>query len=687
MSRILFSLRWLGARGQQLDLITNGLREVPGMAAVGGCEAPSRRRAWKGPTRSEAKGHAQGIILMGIMLCGLSFSAWSQERPAFRSDSLMAAWPLDSVEVDDAVGAFPKQALAALKQLSISGYYRFVTNYRHLDQSYKHLEATPNNLFVGDDSQIPQLMLNINGSVLKNTSFGTDLYLWTPMTGTGASENVKGLNLGVSLYGTYNSSVGSFTVRAGGINWYSLSPFTFQTNKGYNRYSVFERNPWDPNTATMGARYETFYKSGGINQDQRWGQQAFQGVIVEAKSLPLGFSGSMMYGKTQLNGGLSPLPNNSFGGMIKKEYGDHFISFNTFNNLSFTDSTQKQTVGFNVATLEFKNKFKNLLIKGEVGLGRAFDQRLSGNWGEAISLKFSTDVAGKSPLELHVYRVSPNVINNSAIFINTSIEQAVISNNNTATQPVLPAVASAMVPIGQMTNNRQGFDLNSQIDIGKLKLALGYSNSMELDGLSSKLTYGHPINNLVLAHFWRWDFPSNVGPYNNLSKVYRAVYETLVLTAIDPVTGTTAAKKYFNTLEVNAKYKTRIFKRDLHLFYLGQFNSAQNYLSPATVFTEKAYLRTYYHQFEAYYALTPSVIWCSYLGYERIVANYATQTDLVSRRPKNQTGLSIGTGFDIRLSKGAGLYLRQRWVDYKDTSFDKDRYNGFETTAEIKIFF
>jgi hypothetical protein len=39
------------------------------------------------------------------------------------------------------------------------------------------------------------------------------------------------------------------------------------------------------------------------------------------------------------------------------------------------------------------------------------------------------------------------------------------------------------------------------------------------------------------------------------------------------------------------------------------------------------------------------------------------------------------------MSKGAGLYLRQRWMNYKDANFSKDAYQGFETTAEIKIFF
>ena len=279
------------------------------------------------------------------------------------------------------------------------------------------------------------------------------------------------------------------------------------------------------------------------------------------------------------------------------------------------------------------------------------------------------------------------MINNSSAFINSSVKESLLITENTTTRPVLPAVASAMVPIGQLVNNRQGVDLNTQIDIGKIKTSFGYNYSEEISNASSQLTYSHPINSLALAHFWRWDFPSNVGPYNNLSKIYRTVYETVSLTKLDPATGLPLKRKYFNNLELNTKFKSKLLGRDYYIYYLGQYSSAQLYASPVTVFTEKALLRTYYHQLETYYVLSKSIVWCNYAGYERIIGNYETQTDAESKRPKNQTGYSLATGFDIRLSKGAGLYIRQRWMDYKDSSFKKDTYKGFETTVEVKIFF
>lgn len=584
-------------------------------------------------------------------------------------------------------GLFPKQAKEALSSVQIGGYYRFFTNFRKLNEAYPHLAANRNNIFVGDDSQIPELMLNITGNTSARTQFGTDLFLWSPMTGAGQVENVKGLNLGVSLYGQFSTNQGSFSIRTGGINWFMLSPFTFQSNKGYNRYSIYERNPWDPNTAQIDGRYNDFYASGAINQDQRWGNQAFQGLIVEGAQLPHRLSFSTMVGRTQLDGGNSPVPNFSYGGKLKKEFAGNtnYIAFNTFNNRSQTDSVKANYAGFNMGTLEFQYLWNGYQVYGEMGLGRRFNEAEKTKFGEALSLKITRKVADRFPVEMHLYRISPEIFNNSSIFINSSIQQT--TQRNAANQPVLMPVSSAIVPVGQITNNRQGVELNAQLDFGRFKNNIGYSNSMELENLSTQITYSHPFNNLALSRFWRWDFPSEVGPYNQLNKIYRSVFETLTLTELDSTGRAPLYRKFFNSIEINSKYKTTLAGKELYIFYLGTFNSAQNQWSPITQFSEKALIRTYDHQAEMYWKLTDKLVWNNYASFERIIANYSTAVDVKTRRPKNQHGFSFATGFDRQLSKHVGLYVRQRWMYYKDTSFELDRYKGWETTIELKAFF
>ena len=85
--------------------------------------------------------------------------------------------------------------------------------------------------------------------------------------------------------------------------------------------------------------------------------------------------------------------------------------------------------------------------------------------------------------------------------------------------------------------------------------------------------------------------------------------------------------------------------------------------------------------------LTKAVVWTNYAGWERIIANYDTEINAVTRRPRNQTGYGFATGLDIEMSKGTGLYLRQRWMDYFDSSFPDNKYSGWESTVEVKIFF
>lgn len=574
-----------------------------------------------------------------------------------------------------------------LDNLDISGYYRFIANYREMTTVYSHLEANKNNLFVGDDSQIPQLMLNLKGYAGSNTFFGTDLFMWTPLTGAGQVENVKGLNLGISLYGSFTTALGNFTVRTGGINWYAMSPFTFQTNKGYNRYSLFERNPWDPQTGKVESRYSDFYTSGAINQDQRWGNQAFHGLIIEGAQLPRNFSFSALVGKTQFDGGMAALPNTSAGGRLQKSYkGENgWIAINTFNNESLVDSLKSVKAGFNMVTAEWKHQFKGVKVYSELGTGKKFASGYNGDWGEALSVKVSGDIHKKYATEVHLYRVSPNVFNNSSIFINSSIQQTVQSNTS-QTQPVLIPVSSAVLPIGQLSNNRQGIEINSQINFGRLKNSVGYAISGEIEALSPSITYTHAFNNLALSRFWRWDFPSGVGPYANLNKIYRSVFETVRMRELD-ANGKPLYKKYFNTIELNSKYKTKLGTKEMYVFYLGSFNSVQNFVSPTVVFGEKALLRAYYHQAESYLKLNPNLVLTTYASFERILGNYNTQTDTETRRPKNQTGYSVATGIDLQMGKGVGLYIRERWMKYFDSSFVNDRYQGFETTVELKAFF
>ena len=221
-------------------------------------------------------------LLFGFILFGTLFSQ-------------SVAQIMDSTSFDaKSSGSYPKKMEAFMNTISVSGYYRFLGCYTQMQNQYPEFGEIKNRLFLGDDSNIPQLMLTIGGRPSKTTSFSTDVFLWTPLTGS-QTDYVKGLNLGVNLTGTHSTKYGTFSVKTGGIHWYTLSPFTFATNTGYNRFSVFERNPWDPAMKSVYDRYHKFYSDGALTQDTRWGQQAFQGFILDGVRLPKNFSFAYMY--------------------------------------------------------------------------------------------------------------------------------------------------------------------------------------------------------------------------------------------------------------------------------------------------------------------------------------------------------------------------------------------------------
>ena len=580
-------------------------------------------------------------------------------------------------------GLEPKNYQKGLSNISVNGYYRFLGAYNSMSKLYPEMGSVKNTVFIGDDSNLPELSLTLGVSPSKNTSISTDLYLWNPMTGDDESY-VKGLLLGINLDGSHSTKYGTFSVKTGGIHWYQLSPLTFSSNTGYNRYSLFERNPWDPNTKNIFERYDTFYNNGALTQDVRWGQQAFHGFIFDGQSLPNDFSFAFMHGKSQLNGGSAPLPNQLTGGKIRKNIKDNFVSFNAIRNQTYSDSLAQDLVGFNMITSEFQLNFENKMkLSGEFGSGNYFSPNHEGQWGEVMDIKLNLlESMTPFPLEIRYFRVSPRVLNNNGIFWNTSIQEysQQYAQQDAGQAPLLFPFASSQTTIGQMTNNRQGIILNTDLKLGRNKLTIGYSAAKEIEGISDRITYGHPANNLALSRFWRWGFPSGVGPYQNISKIYRGVYETMLIT--DSVSA-----KGFNSVEVSFKTFTKVFNRKLMFFYLGGFHTVQRDFSVLPVYSKKAYLQSYNHQLDLYYSLSKNIVLCHYLGYDRIYGGDNTELDNLSQAPKNQEGISYALGLDIQMSRNTGLYIRHRWINYRDYSFELDQYIGKETTVELKIFF
>lgn len=653
-------------------------------------------------------------VLVILSICCLILTSRAQQNPL--SPTAMPHPPPQSPDSLGApnIGVFPKEPDPVLYTFKVGGTYRFFGTYTLQKDPFLISDSGNDtvfqkNIFIGDDSQLPNLTLNISGRPSERTSWGFDLYafqfldgqigqtygvgqvkpadrpsIYSPMSGTRMATNF-GLLLGINLYGNFQTDFAAISVKTGGIHWVSLSDLTLKAFTGYNRFTLFERNPWDPVVKDAESRYSTFQQAGNINQDMRWGERAFTGTIVEMSQLPGNLTLKALYGKTELNGGFLTIPNLSFGGQLKKTVRSGFVALNTFNNQTYTDSLNTAGIGFNIATLEVSQPIaKGIELRSEVGMGRYFSPEFENNWGEALNLKVNfTDEISKIPVEIHYFRVSPRVLNNNALFWNTAIVETQNNNRPAGTvgsNAVLLPFASSLTAIGQFTNNRHGLNINAEFGKKNAKLSIANGIAEELEALSNQISFGHPVNQLTRSRFWRWNFPTGVGPYNRYNVIFRDIYEIATISG-DPVA------KRFNVLELQGKYKSLINLKNFYAFLLCRYSSVQDFLSPVTVFTERAYLRHYSSELETYYALHKNLVLATYAGYERILANYDTDIDDLSNRPRNQEGWGFGLGLDYDFAKNTALYLRHRWFAFEDRNFIKDQFSGTETLVEIKLAF
>lgn len=615
------------------------------------------------------------------------------------------------------LGIMPKEEPSPLRKITVSGFYRFFGTLTQHDEPYV-LNPVINDtvlsrqLFIGDDSQLPNFQLNIAGRPSDKTSWSFDVFAFQflngdlgttygqqvpdslrpsfqdPLSGARLGGNMN-LNLGINFTGSHETEVGTFTLRAGGIQWVRLSDLTMAGFRGYNRFTLFERNPWDPIGTAVDSRYNTYFNEGGINQDTRWGNRAFQGVVLDGVSLPGNLSFTAMVGKSEFNGGFAPWPSYTYGGKLHKSTGAGFVGINTINSNAWADSLALERVGFDLITAEISHNFMGFNLHAEGGTGQYVSPDVNEGWGGLVSATVTTPKHKTIPqVSLHYFYISPKVINNNSIFLNTSIVEynpTDLPAGTIGSTSVLQPFGSSMLRIGQMTNNRQGIDMNIEHALGDFRFNVGFSSQSELEPIASTITFGHPVNQLTRSRLWRWVFPTEVGPYQRYNVIFRDVYE--VVNLADDSSGVVVNKKHFNIFEPQIKYKTKIFNKDLYVYYLGYYSTVQREWSPFLVTNEEAYIRQYATEFEAYLAVSDIIVLSGYFGYERTLGNYLTDINEETRRPRNQTGTGYGAGIDVDLGRNAQLYVRSRWFYFEDESFPLDKFKGQETLVELKIFF
>ncbi len=597
--------------------------------------------------------------------------------------------------------------------LHYGGYYRMYAWSRNMVNAYAPSDAKKV-MTLGDGYYDPMLLLYLGGAPTTNTSLGAEVMLANPFEaykGPGAPPRTFNSYYGMVLRGNAATKYGTYSLVAGGIEWRQLTSFTFGSNLGYQRYSVWERRPWDPET-NLDARYRSYYYKGSINQDPRFGAKAFKGFLINGYKMPFNTSFDLFYGKTDNNAGYDResivRPKSNLGIKFNKKFkNENRISLNTFNSYVRTDSINntKPNVQWNIYTTEFNFNLKDFNLNGEVGFGGYESPTYKRAWSEGILVNLGTPAKYTAlPFSFRYFQIGQNFTSNVAKFTNTTIGDVYTGYNgyNAGVQGASTIVpfGGVMSAVGDLANNRQGGAVNTEVKIWKFKLIVAAQAEKEMSFIhgagGNTLNYYHRINSLTWSRL-PGVFPLNgyLGPNGRVGTVYRGAYEIVKVDQHNPSDSTLPLyKKGYSSMDVQLKFAAKIFNKDFYLFSLNSFLSAQNKFSLLPVFNNDAYITARYHETEAYYELSRWLVMSVYGGLEYIKGNKYTDTTTaangvggVTGKARNQIGRGFGIGADIALTNHSYLFIRQRWFSFDDKYFLNENFQGQETTVELKIYF
>tara|TARA_B100000768_G_scaffold125990_1_gene116634 strand:+ start:3933 stop:5750 length:1818 start_codon:yes stop_codon:yes gene_type:complete len=569
---------------------------------------------------------------------------------------------------------------------SIKGYYRLMAYNRQVSNLFG--DTLNSNVFrLDDEFNSPTLNLEMILNSKKSGYIKTQLYLFEPFTDISLDKNFLKLNRrGISIELGSKTNFGNFKIITGGINFIRFSDFTLSSAKQV-RNSLFDRNAWTY-VWPINTQFSNYMQKSDYTRAADFGKRQVSGIHFKASELPKQMGLDIFYGKTPFN--ISAY-DNILAFKINRDYKlNHFsVGYLTSNGLdAFSNGYQFKNQIFNSTYSGNINEWK---IKGEIAASNYnFESNNTSGNGIAseISIKPSSKYL-KFPVIIEGYYISPNFVNIHSSIVNGSVA-AFSSQSNSFNGEGIPDGArpfgGVMTPIHIKSNNRYGLNVNSEFNIGKIKVNLGNGISREIQNDTNLVSFFHKVNGLYLSRIER--FQSATGSQNNLTTFFRGYYENVF---IDNSTNN-QIKKSYNVLLLNLKYQSKVFNKKLFVFYLGEFQSLQSFISPIPIFSQKAILRNQFHELDLYLEINKRMSLTGYFGREFIKGNTSSGLGDVldsesNFNPREGKGKVLGVGLDYSISSNSCFYLRLKKVSYVDNNFSNNLYSGYESTLELKMFF
>ena len=590
--------------------------------------------------------------------------------------------------------------------IGFTGFYRFLGFVRNQTETFPNNSGKTTAIVVGDYYREPMFLLKLNGKTKDNISFGADLMMNSLYKGP-SDDNLSPLtlNLGLNLKTSIITDLGTFTIQSGGVSWYRQSRLTVWGNQSFNRLSIYDRRPQTPLNKIPINRYAKYYKNGLIDQGIRYGSRAFQGLFLQGLKLPYNLSVKGVIGKSNFNRSFLETSDNFTGCFqIKNELSPSLkMGYNFLSSWADTDSLNIQKRSYVIHTYEFQKKWNKIQFELELGLGRYQSPIEKLGYGEAILANIRTDKTTKIPLHIQLYRISPQFVNVTGNFLNTSVLE-VFPNVAGVGSTIRTPYQSPMVGLGAPVNNRQGVSINADASIGKLKLNGGIGIYAEIDTSYAGISYIHNVNSQTLSRIYL--FGQNWGPYNSLNSTYRGVFEEVNIIDTNTI-GQPSFKKYFNTIEFQAKYSNTLFGKNFYIFSLTRLNSCQRQFNILPRLGGQALIQQLSQEIDLSFEVSPKAIVVFSYGIEKIIGNEFTdigdapEASSTNRffenigwerfyhytRNRNQKNTLIGVGLDYKIAQNTMLFLRHNRYTYFDPNFIENHLKGWETMLELKITF
>ena len=590
--------------------------------------------------------------------------------------------------------------------ISFSGYYRFLGFVRNQKETFPNNSGKTVVISSGDAYREPMFLLKLNGKTRDNIRFGADLMLNSLYKGPSSDfTQALTLNLGLNLSTSINTKHGTFNFKSGGVSWYRQSRLTVWGNRSFNRISIYERRPQTPLNKTPIDRYSRYYNSGLIDQGVRYGSRAFQGIFFQGLKLPLNFSVKGVLGKSNFNRSVFETNDNFTGSFQLKNTlsSSSRIAYNYLSSWANTDSISDNRRSYFLHTLELYKKWNKIQFQMELGVGNYSDPTYKAKKGEAILVNIKTAKSTKVPLNLQLYRISPQFVNVTGNFLNTSVLE-VFPNIEGIGTTVRTPYQSPMVGLGYPVNNRQGVSVNADVSLGKFKINGGVGVFAEIDTSYAALSYIHNVNSQTLSKIYL--FAQNWGPYNALNSTYRGVYENVNISDTT-ANGLANFKKFFNTIEFQVKYNNNFLGKNYYIFSLTRLNTCQKDLNILPNMGSEVLITQLSQEVDLSYEITEKAALVLTYGIEKVMGNKytdigdnpdstATNSFLESlglenlfryTNSRNQKNTLFGFGLDYKIGNDAMLFYRYNRYRYFDPNFIENHLKGWEMMLELKINF